>query len=362
MVAPDTQQAGGSSETATWPIIGHDAVVTSLRASIERDRVSHAYLVAGPEGVGKTTLATAFAQALCCQARGRADRTVPCGTCLACRKIGRGTHPDVQLLDLETQRRLNDKRGGQNTTLTIDSIRQLAVDAALRPMEASRRILVVDDAEAMQEVAQEALLKTLEEPPPAVLLLLLANDAARLLPTIQSRCQIITLRPVAAATIAHALVAQGVEPDQARALAALAAGRPGWALRASRDPELLNGHRGALERAMTWIEESAYARLVRAVKLGDSFSKRRAEVFGDLEALLMVWRDIMLIRAGLPDLAAQQALHRRMAVVGEGSSLEAVTRAARSVQSCVADLEANVRPRLALESMVLQWPSSPNST
>ena len=111
--------------------------------------------------------------------------TTPCGACLACRKITRGTHPDVQTLDLETQRRLNEKRAGQNTSLTIDSIRQLAADASLRPMEASRRIIIVDDAETMQEVAQEALLKTLEEPPPAVLILLLANEAGRLLPTIR---------------------------------------------------------------------------------------------------------------------------------------------------------------------------------
>lgn len=362
MVAADARLAGGNDEAAGWPLIGHDSVVASLRASIERDRVSHAYLVAGPEGVGKSTLATAFAQALCCQTSDRADRTVPCGTCLACRKIARGTHPDVQLLDLETQRRLNDKRGGQNTTLTIDSVRQLAVDAALRPMEASRRILVVEDAEAMQEVAQEALLKTLEEPPPAVLLLLLTNDAARLLPTIQSRCQILTLRPVAPAVIARALVAEGVETDQARIVAALAAGRPGWAMRASRDPELLKGHQGALDRAMGWIEESTYARLVRAVRLGDGFSKRRPEVFGDLEALLMVWRDIMLIRAGLPELATQQAVQHRMAAFGGELSLESVTRAARSVQTCVADLEANVRPRLALEAMVLQWPTGSSTT
>ena len=356
MVVVDGGHAPPLTDSMAWPVIGHDDAVGALRRAIARDRVSHAYLFAGPEAVGKATLATAFAQSLACQTHDRTDRTVPCGSCLACRKIARGTHPDVQWLNLEAQRRLNEKRAGLNTTLTIDSIRRLATDAALRPMEAPRRILVVDDAETMQDVAQEALLKTLEEPPPAVLLLLLADDAGRLLATIQSRCQIITLRPVPTVAISSALTAAGLAEDQAREIAALATGRPGWALRAAADPSLIEAQRGAAERALRWIEESTYERLVRAVKLGDVYQKRRVEVVADIETLLAVWRDIMLIRAAVPELAAQRATGERLAALGENWSLDGITRAARSVQTCLADLEANVRPRLALESMVLQWP------
>lgn len=320
--------------------------------------MSHAYLLAGPEGVGKSTLAMAFAQALCCQAPGRDDPTVPCGACLACRKISRGTHPDVQRLDLETQRAVNEKRGGQNTSLTIDSIRQLTVDAALRPMEAPRRIIVIDDAETMQGVAQEALLKTLEEPPPAVLFMLLADDAGALLPTIQSRCQIINMRPVPASTIAAALIDGGAEPGLAREVAVMAAGRPGWAQRALNDDRLITGHREAAERALAWIESDQYDRLVRAVRLGDSFQKRRAEVMDDVESLLTVWRDLMLLRVELRDLVVQQGAVERLQTLAGAWSVDAITRATRSVQRCLADLEANVRPRLALEAMVLQWPTA----
>jgi DNA polymerase-3 subunit delta' len=353
------ESGANGTEPAVWPVIGHDDIVDSLRRAIARDRVSHAYLLTGAEGAGKTALATAFAQALCCQAADRPDRTVPCGICLACRKIARGTHPDVQVLDLDTQRRLSDRRGGQNTTLTIDSIRQLAADAALRPMEAPRRILIVDDAESMQEVAQEALLKTLEEPPPAVLILLLADDASRLLATIQSRCQLLGLRPVPTAMIARALAAAGLDLDRAREAAALAAGRPGWALRAAQDPSLIEAQRSSIERALTWIEASTYGRLVRAVKLGDAYQKRRADVIDDVAALLAVWRDLMLVRAAVPEIASLRSAHHRLAEVSASWSLEATTRATRSVQICLADLEANVRPRLALEAMVLQWPSAP---
>lgn len=344
---------------AAWPIIGQEDAVGALRRSLARDRVSHAYLVAGPSGVGKATLAQAFAQALCCQATDRPNRTVPCGACLSCRKIARGTHPDVQVLDLERQRAVAEKRGGQNTSLTIDSIRQLTADAALRPMEAPRRIILIDDAESMQEVAQEALLKTLEEPPPAVLLMLLADDAGRLLPTIQSRCQVINLRPVPVAAIATALARSGLDSSQAREIAVLSAGRPGWAMRAAGDASLVEVQRGTAERALSWVDSSTYGRLVRAFRLGDSFSKRRTDVVGDVTALLGLWRDIMVLRLGLRDLVLHQALAEQMTMVASDWSLEAITRATRSVQTCLSDLEANVRPRLALEAMVLQWPPSP---
>lgn len=345
------------TQVSGWPVIGHQGVVEALRRALARDRVSHAYLFAGPAGAGKTTLAMAFAQALCCQAADRPDPTIPCGVCLACRKIGRGTHPDVQVLDLESQRATNEKRGGQNTSLTIDSIRQLTVDAALRPMEAPRRIIIIDDAETMQGVAQEALLKTLEEPPPAVLLILLADDAGTLLPTIQSRCQVISVRPVPAATIAAVLSASGAEPSLAREVAMLAAGRPGWAQRALRDEQLIAGQREAAERAVAWIASDPYERLVRAVRLGDSYQKRRADVLEDVESLLAVWRDLMLVRVALPDLVVQQATVDRLQTLAGTWTLDAILRATRSVQRCLADLEANVRPRLALEAMVISWPA-----
>jgi DNA polymerase-3 subunit delta' len=342
---------------AGWPVWGHDAAVAGLRRAVARDRVAHAYLIAGPAGVGKTALATAFAQALCCQAAARPAVDVGCGVCLACRKIARGVHPDVQTFDLASQVALADKSGGKNTTLTIETVRRLSAATALRPLEARRRVIVVDDAETMQGVAQEALLKTLEEPPAAVVLLVLADDAESLLPTIQSRCRLVELRPVAPATVVALLTASGLATARADEIAGLAAGCPGWALRAAADPALVTERRAAVDRALAWLGGSTYDRLVAAVRLGDGFGQRRDETFADFETLLGIWRDALLLRVGLDHRLTHRGDLERLETLAREWDLAAIQRAIAAVRTCIADLEANVRPRLAMEAMVLQWPT-----
>jgi len=249
----------------------------------------------------------------------------------------------------------------KNTTLTIETVRELCSTASLRPMEGRWRITLVEDAEALQGVAQEAMLKTLEEPPSFMIMVLLANDAELLLPTIRSRCQVIELRPVHRSLIREGLVMSGVATDKADDLSALAAGSPGWAKRALNEPKLVEQRRQSVGKALDWISATGYERLVAAVKIGDSFTKRRAETFTDLDTLLGVWRDALLLHAGQTDYLTFRGQLDRIQDVAGAWQIEEVHRAVHSVQACIADLEANVRPRLALEAMVLQWPNPQTS-
>ncbi len=340
-----------------WPVWGHDTAVASLRRELAAGRVGHAYLIAGPDGVGKEAFAQAFALALHCQAHPDGDPSAPCGTCLACRKIARGVHPDVQTFSLASQAARAEKQGTKNTSLTIETVREVSATAALRPMEGRWRVLIIEDAETLQDVAQEALLKTLEEPPGSVVLLLLSDDADLLLPTIRSRCRALDLRPLSRASVTAALEAAGVPPDRATEVAALAGGLPGWARRAADDPKLIQRRQEAFERAVAWIGGSSYDRLVAAVRLGDTFTKRRLEVFAELEALLGVWRDALLLHAALPHYLTYRGNAERLSELAREWGMNDLHRAVCAVQTCIADLEANVRPRLALEAMVLQWPT-----
>jgi DNA polymerase-3 subunit delta' len=224
-------------------------------------------------------------------------------------------------------------------------------------MEAQWRVLVIDNAETMQGVAQEALLKTLEEPPASVVMLLLAEEADTLLATVRSRCQLVDLRPVPRGVVARALEERGVERPRADEIAGLAGGRPGWALRAIEDAAVVDERRRAVEHALEWMEGSSYDRLVTAVRLGDSFQKRRVKTFDDLDILLGLWRDALLLRVAVPGPMTFRGYAERLQAVTVGWELPALRRAIQAVQTCIADLDANVRPRLAIEAMVLQWPT-----
>jgi DNA polymerase-3 subunit delta' len=189
--------------------------------------VAHAYELSGPRSIGKRTVATRLAQTLLCTSEPRVAGG--CGTCLACRKIDHGTHPDVRLVT----RLVDIERDPDKKFIAIEQIREMQQDLALRPLEGSWRVVIIDDAADLSEHAEVALLKTLEEPPIHAMLLLLTPTPARLLETIRSRLVPLPLRLVPTPEIAAGLVARfGAD---ARKHAAIGAGRPGVAISLAAD-------------------------------------------------------------------------------------------------------------------------------
>jgi DNA polymerase-3 subunit delta' len=340
----------------SWPIWGHAQAVETLSFAVACNRIRHSYLIGGPESVGKKALALAFARALCCQTPG--EQGAPCLECRSCRKIARNVHPDVQVFGIDSQISSSTKSAGKNTTVSIETIRSLSSASVLRPVESPWRVLILDDAELMQEVAQEALLKTLEEPPAFAVLMLLTSDTTLLQPTVRSRCQEIELSLLPRAVIEQGLIDRGADSAKATSIAGAAGGAPGWAIRALDQPKLISDRAETLARTMTWIEGTRYERVVTAMRMGDSFSKRRSSVFQELEIALGVWRDALLLKTDQRTAITFPTAADKLSRLNEAWTLSMVHAALRSVRQCIADLEANVRPRLAIESMVLQWPTT----
>ncbi len=335
-----------------WPDWIDAAATGRLREAIRGGRIGHAYLLSGPKGVGKAAAARAFAQALCCTNEERQDRSAPCGQCRACRNVLRGVHPDVETFSLDAQEMLADKPG-RGSTLTIETVRRLRSSGSLFPLESDRRILIIDDAETLLEPAQQALLKTLEEPPRGVTLMLLADEPETLLETVRSRCQEVALRPVPQAAVAQALRRRGVADSLATEVATLSRGCAAWALAAVADKKLLQARRDERASAARWIASPRYEKLVTAFTLGDQFGKRRAEVVGVVQAAIQLLRDDMIAAAQ----STGEAGENQPQSAGVVPAL-VFSRAISATLQCLSDLNSNVRPRLALEAMVVAWPNS----
>lgn len=216
---------------------GHAIQVEMFRRSVQRHRLSHAYLFAGTAGIGKKRFATTLAKCLLCQQHSE-DELLCCGTCSSCRQMDAGTHPDFLSVGLPPGKMIlpisafvgSDERRGREG---------LCYELSLRPMAGNRKIAVIDDADHMNEESANALLKTLEEPPEFALLILIASNPDAMLTTIRSRCQAVRF-----ATLPHhdtvALLMENEivsDPAEAEIIATLAEGSLDLAAQLS-DPEL----------------------------------------------------------------------------------------------------------------------------
>jgi len=208
-----------------WDMLGHEWAVELLRGHLAHNRVRHAYLFTGPQGVGRRTLALRLAQGLNCPQPSAPG--VPCRSCRTCQRIERMQHPDLTVVHAE-------QVGG---VLKVDQIREMQRGLSLSPYEARYRVALLLRFEEANPNAANALLKTLEEPPPQVVLILTAESAEVLLPTIVSRCEALHLRPLPLDVVGEGLQTRwGLPPDEARLLAHLSGGRPGYALHLHRTP------------------------------------------------------------------------------------------------------------------------------
>src|SRR5437763_12639642 len=195
-------------------IFGRERGVGLLRGALERGPVHHAFLLAGPEGVGKELLARTFAQAANCEEVDPAVR--PCGKCLNCRGIERGNFPDVAFLMPQTELLARslvgraDLEGAPSKEIRVDAVRARARRLSFAALRGRRKIAIVTPADAMNERAQNTLLKTLEEPPAGTTFLLVSTNPDALLPTIRSRCARVQLGPLPEETLAARLRREGV--------------------------------------------------------------------------------------------------------------------------------------------------------
>jgi DNA polymerase-3 subunit delta' len=337
--------------------VGHDKAVKALTRAIDSDRIAHAYLIAGPPQIGKMTLAMDIVRAINCVADEQPNmfgetEPKPCNTCGPCDRITRGLHTDVRVESLG-----EDSRGRTQTLISIDQVREVQREASLRPSEGKYRVFIFDRSEYLSQGAATALLKILEEPPDQVIFILAATDSDRLLPTISSRCQTYRLRPIRQSVIAEHLKSQyEAEEEAAEEIARLSEGRIGWAISTVADSSVLE----AIEEKVTTVESVVRAgletRFEYAEKLARAFGRDRDAVRDELVIWLEWWRDMMIVKAGLPRYVKHLARLDTFQAGAAKITVEEVAKAVSAVEETARRLDRNANARLALDNMMLAMP------
>lgn len=318
--------------------MGHTRNIRSLQLLVDGSALPHALLFTGPAGIGKTRAALELAKALNCTGEDR-----PCQLCIHCRQIDVASHPDVVIIE----------RPDGRDSIAIQQVRELRESASLRPFQGIKKVYILAGAEALTPQASDALLKTLEEPQFDVLVVLTAPDADALPETVVSRCRVLYFQALTAREVTSALQEHGASPEQAERLARLAQGNFGWALRALKQPKLIDQHEEILTKLSTLMDMALDERL-QFVEAISNDRKDRAALRRNLELLLLIARDLLLESQG----------RRSQLLVGEQRELLA-RQAGRfdlaqiheyldNVRLALLRIEQNVDPRLALEALLVR--------
>ena len=329
----------------TWNICGHETAVAFLKEHTQPEKLRHAYLITGPAGVGRTTLALAFIKALNCLKPPAAGEF--CDHCSACRQINARAFSDLTILaPLE---------GHQD--LRIDQIREMQQALALAPYQAQYRIVLIQDFQRATAAASNALLKSLEEPPARAVLILTADAQESLLETIASRCEILRLRPLPVDAAAHCLAeAYQIPPEQAKLLAHLTSGRIGAAVKLYQNPDLLSAYEDALDTLAELLAVNRRQRL----QFVESLSRKKGslrESAADLIAIwLTYWRDVLIASSDAEIALVNQSRQDAIQWVAQQMDFTEIHAVVQVCEKALDQLEKYINPRLVLENLLLQMP------
>jgi DNA polymerase-3 subunit delta' len=274
-------------------IIGQKQTISFLKGVMARGKIPHAYLFAGISGVGKTTTALAFTQAINCKEQVNEEA---CGHCQTCRQVMHGNFPDLVLIEPDGQK------------IKIEQIRGLNRALSFKPVSGRYRVSIIRQAEVMTDEAANSLLKTLEEPPPNNLIILNVTEPLALFPTIVSRCQKVLFRPIPAHDIAEWLMSSlSLEKDRANVLAKISEGSLGKAIRMA-EGEFIQNREYLISRLIQLQGLSSEEALEMALEYKQRRKRPGADDMGkqewDLFDLLSIWkswyRDLLLTKLQCP--------------------------------------------------------------
>ncbi len=366
-------------------ILGQPEVRDFLRKSVVRESVTHAYLFTGPTGSNKTLAAFSLAQALLCPKGPHGPRGGNCGSCDACGRVGRRRHPDVRFY----------APAGANGYL-IEQIREIMADTALAPIQAERKVYILDAVESLGTAAANAFLKTLEEPPEGVVLILLGRTRASVLPTIVSRCQVVPFRHIPVSEAAG-IVRQntGASLEQAAMAIAACGGSITGSIEFLRSPgnerlafrsevlsimerlaaadawDVVGYARRLLELSKAPLDEMRALQEAELAENADFLARsalrqvearhkrqltaKTREGLMQTTAIMASWlRDTLMVRAGTPELVVNRDAREAIGRVAAAADEARLAAALAAVRRCNQAIAYNVSPETCLDALLFE--------
>lgn len=309
-------------------LLGNDRVKDELRQSLKRGQGAHFYLISGPEGSGRRTLARLLAAALMCE-----GPEPLCGACEGCRKVLSGVHPDFITVDDP------DKK-----TVPVDLIRQARADIYIQPNEGKRKIYLFPRGQDMGLPSQNALLKILEEPPSYGVFLLITDNPERLLPTVRSRCRPLKLQPLPEEILRQELGKRCPQASREAITAAIA--RSGGYL--GQACGLLEGSTGLSQQTLDFVEAFRRRDTMALVKVLVPMEKwKRDQLIPTLQQWAAILQEALACRAG--GRAISEQARALAASRGSQDLLEAIDQ----LKKCIEYAQGNVS--CAAICGYLQW-------
>ena len=318
-------------------IYGHEKKIAILQKALAQKRIGHAYLFSGIPAVGKKTIAWEFVKALNCEKEDALHDS--CGECSSCRKIQRGNHPDVFSVEADGQ------------FIRIDAIREIQEQMKCKPLEARRRVFVIDDADKMNDQAANALLKILEEPSPSNILILVTARPYSMPSTIISRCQHMRFNPLRFDTVAKFLVDRiGMDDQRALLLAGLSGGSLGHAMELNEDDIVV--YRTELIKLLSITQRNDPFSLINFASF---LGQGKKEIKQGLNILSTIFRDALVFK---------ETQKNEMLVNQDNSSFISIQAARLSggqilqnialVERAGETIDQNVNKSLTLETMAFK--------
>ncbi|NLC19405.1 MAG: DNA polymerase III subunit delta' [Clostridiales bacterium] len=324
-------------------VIGHGDIIEHMKNAIQMQKVSHAYILHGEEGMGKKLLAKAFAKTLQCEA----GDTVSCNSCKSCLQSDSNNHPDIIWLVHE------------KASIGVDDIRsQINADIRIKPYNSKYKIYIIDEADKLTEQAQNALLKTMEEPPAYAILLLLTESLGKMLPTILSRAIVLNLKPVDKEKITEFLMDNYHVPDYLAKMAAqFSGGNVGKAIKYASSDDF-GKMKEDIIHILKYIEDMELYEVISGLK-SLSVSKNNIEDYIDL--MILWYRDVLVFKSTQkPDLLLYKDELSFINNQAKILSYDNINNILNAMEKAKIRLKANVNFDIAIELMLLSLKENSN--